>query len=116
MSRKADIVIPVYADASATRDCIESVFRCSGESLGQVIVVNDCSPDAAMALMLSELQSSHPEMVLISNEVNLGFVRSANRGIALRRRDVVLLNSDTVVTPGWLAEMLEVAYARATYD
>jgi glycosyltransferase involved in cell wall biosynthesis len=31
--------------------------------------------------------------------------------MGLRERDVVLLNSDTVVTAGWLSEMLEVAYA-----
>jgi len=111
LSLKSDIVIPVYADAPGTRACIESVFRCSGESLGQVIVINDCSPDAEMAPMLAELQLKHSEMVLITNEANLGFVRSANRGLALRRQDVVLLNNDTVVTPGWLSEMLEVAYA-----
>ena len=111
MSLKSDIVIPVYADAPGTRACIESVFRCSGESLGRVIVINDCSPDAEMAPMLAELQLKHSEMVLITNEANLGFVRSANRGLALRRQDVVLLNNDTVVTPGWLSEMLEVAYA-----
>lgn len=103
-------MIPVLADVSATRACIESVFRCSGDALGQLIVVNDCSPDAAMMPMLKQLQVRHPEMALISNETNLGFVRSVNRGIGLRQRDVVLLNSDTLVTPGWLREMLEVAY------
>jgi len=111
LSLKADIVIPVYADVSGTRACIESVFRGSGESLGQLIVINDCSPHAEMAPMLAELQLKHPEIVVITNEANLGFVRSANRGLALRRQDVVLLNNDTVVTPGWLSEMLEVAYA-----
>ncbi len=111
LNRKADIVIPVFADVSATRACIESVFRCTEEALGQLIVVNDCSPDPAMMPMLHRLQARHPEMVLISNETNLGFVRSANRGMGLRQRDVVLLNSDTLVTAGWLSEMLAVAYA-----
>ncbi|HKD43296.1 MAG TPA: glycosyltransferase, partial [Myxococcaceae bacterium] len=111
MSRKADIVIPVFADVSATRACIESVFACTGSELGQVIVLNDCSPEPQMQPMLRELEAAHREMILIANEANLGFVRSANRGIGLRRGDVVLLNSDTIVTPGWLSEMLEVAYA-----
>jgi len=102
-------VIPVFADVSTTRACIESVFACSGDALGQLIVVNDCSPDPQMMPVLNALRELHPEMVLISNETNLGFVRSANRGIGLRLRDVVLLNSDTRVTPGWLPEMLEVA-------
>jgi len=111
MNRKADVVIPVFADVRTTRDCIESVFGCAGPELGQVIVINDCSPEPQMQSTLRELEAAHREMILISNEANLGFVRSANRGMGLRRGDVVLLNSDAIVTPGWLSEMLEVAYA-----
>jgi GT2 family glycosyltransferase len=38
----------------------------------------------------------------LGNAENLGFVRTANRGMQLTRGDVVLLNSDTEVTRGWL--------------
>ena len=38
----------------------------------------------------------------LRNERNLGFTGTANRGMAFSRADVVLLNSDTVVTAGWL--------------
>lgn len=111
MTPKADIVIPVYRGVEMTRDCIESVFEHTGHALGQVILVDDQSPEAKMRPMLLEFQRAHPETVLLQNEKNLGFVSSANRGMSLRKRDVVLLNSDTIVTPGWLAEMLRVAYS-----
>jgi len=111
LSRKADIVIPVFADVEVTRACLESIFRHASPELGRVIVIDDASPDPAMQPMLQSLCADHPEILLLRNEENLGFVRSANRGIALRQHDVVLLNSDTLVTHGWLMETLEVAYS-----
>ena len=40
--------------------------------------------------------------MLLRNDENLGFTGTANRGMRLSRADVVLLNSDTIVTAGWL--------------
>ena len=110
MTRKADVVIPVYTDVAVTRACIESVLQFTGDELGRLVVVNDCSPDPAMRPMLDELRSRNSTIELLNNEANLGFVASANRGIGITQRDVVLLNSDTLVTTGWLKEMLAVAY------
>jgi glycosyltransferase involved in cell wall biosynthesis/GT2 family glycosyltransferase len=109
VTRKADVVIPVYTDVAVTRACIESVLQFTGDELGRLVVVNDCSPDPAMRPMLEELRSKNGIIELLSNEANLGFVASVNRGIGITQRDVVLLNSDTLVTPGWLEEMLAVA-------
>jgi GT2 family glycosyltransferase len=51
-----------------------------------------------------------PWMRLVRNDENLGYTRSANKGIYASEADwVVLLNSDTVVTTGWLEGMLECA-------
>jgi glycosyltransferase involved in cell wall biosynthesis len=108
--RRADVVIPIYADVEVTRACIDAVLRHSGESLRSLILVNDCSPDAAMYPMLRELRAADPRVVLLENDVNLGFVGTSNRGLAIRGGDVVLLNSDTRVTEGWLKELLDVAY------
>jgi hypothetical protein len=51
----------------------------------------------------------HPHVELMRNERNLGFTGTANRGMGLSRRDVVLLNSDTIVTDGWLEALLRCA-------
>lgn len=108
---QADVVVPVYAEPEVTRRCLESVLAHSGEALGRLVVVEDRSPDPAMGSMLEELYARDRRLVLLRNEENLGFVASVNRGMAVRERDVVLLNSDTLVTPGWLAELCEVARA-----
>ena len=105
----ADVVVPVYRGVASTRACLRSVLEHSGAALGRLVIVDDASPEPAMQPMLAELRDAEPRIVLIRNEQNVGFVSSANRGLSLRARDVVLLNSDTVVTPGWLDELTSVA-------
>lgn len=52
-----------------------------------------------------------PKVTLLRNEQNLGFTRTVNRGIRYAEgRDVVLLNSDTVVSPRWLEGLALVAH------
>ncbi|MGQ0505147.1 MAG: glycosyltransferase family 2 protein, partial [Myxococcaceae bacterium] len=112
MARQADVVVPIYGNVEVTRRCVEGVLQSSGEALGRVILVDDASPDPAMPQLSAELRGRDTRVIAIRNEQNLGFVGSANRGLALRERDVVLLNSDTLPTEGWLHELLEVAYSR----
>ncbi len=110
MTALVDVVVPVYADVDGTRRCLESVLKHS-EGLGRLLVVDDCGPDAAMRPMLRALRDAHPIIHLLENPKNLGFIGACNRGIALRRADVLILNSDTLVTPGWLPELVEVLHS-----
>lgn len=102
--RRADVIVPVYGQPELTRRCLDSVLANSGRALRRLIVVDDCGPDVLP--MLRALRDEHVPVRLLENEKNLGFVGSVNRGIALRGGDVVVLNSDTRVTPGWLDELL----------
>jgi GT2 family glycosyltransferase len=47
-------------------------------------------------------EDSPQQSRLLLHEQNQGFVRTANHGMRLTEADVVLLNSDTEVTNGWL--------------
>jgi O-antigen biosynthesis protein len=60
---------------------------------------------------LVQIARPDPRMKVLRNEANLGFVATCNRGLAERRGDAVLLNSDTIVTPDWLRELAEVAHS-----
>ena len=65
-----------------------------------------------MASVKTQFANRGP-LELLDNETNRGFVQSVNRAACTaiqRRRDVVLLNSDTVVFPGALREIAYVAY------
>ena len=100
--RPIDIVIPVYRGEAETRRCLESVLTAKLKCPHAVIVIDDASPEPALSTWLKNVHSSG-RIQLISHAENGGFVATANEGMLLHpERDVVLLNSDTEVAPGWL--------------
>ena len=77
-----------------------------------LLLIDDASPDPRIASLLDRT-SSIPNVQVLRNEVNVGFTGTVNRGIeAAGDRDVVLLNSDARVTPGWLDGLIEAARSR----
>lgn len=110
MSR-IDIIIPVYRGVAETRACIDSVLAATHTQAAEIVVVNDASPEPAIADYLAAL-SANGSITLLTNASNLGFVATCNRAMQLHAaRDVVLLNSDTVVADGWLDRMVACAAA-----
>lgn len=100
--RTVDVIIPVYRGITETSACIESYYTSSNTVSARLIVINDCSPDPEMHEYLQAAARKFG-FELLSNEKNLGFVRTANRGMALNsQNDVLLLNSDTEVSGDWL--------------
>jgi GT2 family glycosyltransferase len=108
---QADVIVPVYRDTEMTVRCLRSVLEHGGSSLRSLMVVVDVSPEPDMGEALASLALSDERMRVIHNEHNMGFVATCNRGLAERRGDAVLLNSDTIVTPGWLCELAAVVHS-----
>ncbi len=106
------IIIPVYRGFEVTHACIDSVLAHRNPKTDRLILINDCSPDAWMAKMLA-FYATQPNVSLLTNETNLGFVQTVNRGLAhANGADVLLLNSDTIVHAGAFDELIRVAYAK----
>jgi GT2 family glycosyltransferase/glycosyltransferase involved in cell wall biosynthesis len=104
-----DVVIPVYNAPDDVRICVESVLAHLRPDV-RVVLIDDASPDPRIAPLFAELaQRGHPQLTLLRNERNLGFTGTANRGMQLSRADVVLLNSDTIVSAGWLDAIMHCA-------
>ncbi len=96
------IVIPVFNHSQLTRQCLCSLMLTKNLVPCEVIIVDDNSTDDTAAL----LASVHGIRVL-TNSTNKGFLRSANAGATQAHGDyIVFLNNDTVVTDGWLDELI----------
>lgn len=100
---RVSIVVPVYNQIATTLACLRSLAETPERTSFEVIVVDDCSSDATP----TEL-AKIPGLRVHRNVQNLGFVRGCNAGAKLARGEFLcFLNNDTLVTPGWLDELVQ---------
>jgi len=104
---RCDIIIPVWNLWDVTRECVDSLERHTGYPY-RLIVIDNCS-DSPTREYLEGLKGHIKGMILIRNSENLGFVKAINQGIAVADSEYLcILNNDTVLTRGWLEEMVAV--------
>lgn len=112
-----DLIIPVYKNALLTKRCIDSVLANIKEIKQfspRLLVINDSPDDQDVNLMLGDLAVSNPNIIIFTNIVNCGFIKSVNRAleVSIREgRDVILINSDTETFEGTLANLVDAAYS-----
>jgi GT2 family glycosyltransferase/glycosyltransferase involved in cell wall biosynthesis len=112
------IALPFYKNEHLVAPVLNSLNACAGElrSLGAELVCFNDSPGhaplaAALATALPRMSPQVP-CRLENNAENLGFLRTMNRAIdeaVSRHADLLLLNSDTVLEPGSVSEMVAVS-------
>ncbi len=103
------VVVPIYNAPQCVQRCIDALLRWSPGA--QLILVDDASSDSAIAPILAAAALRH-NVLVHRNERNRGYTYSVNVGMSLAGgADVVLLNSDTVVGPRWLAALKIAAYS-----
>ncbi len=102
------VVVLTWNALSYTQRCVASLLAHT-DPRHELIFVDNGSTDGTPA-WLAALADREPQRVRVHlNRDNLGFAAGNNQGISLARRDhVLLLNSDTVVTEGWLENQLDV--------
>lgn len=100
-----DIIVPVYNAWHIARKCIEAVITRTTWP-HSLIVVDDASDATTQSALISQAREGLP-MTLIRNQRNRGFASTVNRGIRAGSGEYVcLLNSDVLVTDGWLMKMI----------
>lgn len=99
------IIVPVYGQPDAVERCVNSVIRHTRASY-RLLLVDDGSSDSGTRELLSRL-SLHSNVNVIRHPRNFGYTHAVNTGLAERRydEDLLLLNSDTIVTPNWLRKL-----------
>lgn len=107
--QRISIIIPVYSALASTKTCLKSVISDNSKANRRILVIYDHGPNHDLEKYLDDL-ADLSLIELYKNSANLGFVASVNRGFNLAESDdVVILNSDTEVPPGWLDRIASVA-------
>ncbi len=98
------VIIVNYNGGSLVRHCVDSVFKYSRNF--ELIFVDNQSTDNSDL----DVARRFPAVLTLKNKDNLGFARANNIGIRRAKGQwIVLLNPDTVVTPGWLDALTKCA-------
>lgn len=102
-----DVVIPVHNALAHVQRCVRSVMD-DPEWAGRLILVDDGSREATRE-WCRELADREPRIQLLRHDDARGFPGACNAGLFMSHSScVAVLNSDTVVSTGWLSKMRRV--------
>ncbi len=99
-----DVVVPVYGAFGLVERCLASLARHTDLARHALLLSLD-GPGQEPADDLARRLLPAGGWRCLRAERRGGFVAAANRGLRASSRDVVLLNSDTEVTAGWLERL-----------
>ena len=106
------IIILCCNQVEVTKLCLQSLQRHTSYP-HQLLLVDNGSTDATHSVLQQFAKEGHAglmELAILRNEQNVGFAAGVNQ--ALKRASgefIVLLNNDTVLTPGWLEGLVDAA-------
>lgn len=87
------VIIVNYNTMQMTRECIDSVFKCTRLCTFEVILVDNASVDGSKACFEADSRIKY-----IYSDVNVGFGNANNLALATSAgRNVLFLNSDTIL-------------------
>ncbi len=108
---RCDIVIPVWNELEATKECIDSIVKNTNYPHRFIIVDNGSQRDTAGYLAGLKIRAD-VNVNLIRNDENLGFAKAVNQGtLASDAQYVCIMNNDTIASSGWLEEMIGIMEA-----
>lgn len=102
-----DIIICVHNAYEDVKRCIESILKYTSEPYS-IILIDDGSLEQTRDYLCEIAQEYPNKICLIRNDGKHGYAIAANIGMKNSTSEYfVLLNSDTIVTHGWLDRMMD---------
>lgn len=106
MQPDLSIIIINWNTCDLLANCLDSIAHTRGDLDLEIIVIDNASDDGSQAM----IRQRYPHVRLIANQANTGFARANNQGLAVSQgRYSLLLNSDTIVLPGSLPALVDIA-------
>lgn len=103
---QVSIIVPVYGDWSSLKECVRSLIQHIGDTKHEVLFINDCGPDVdEIETRLLAAIKGQKNFSYYRNKKNIGFLKTCNRAVTeidTTNNDILLLNSDTKVTDGFI--------------
>jgi GT2 family glycosyltransferase len=113
------IIIPLFYNSHLLEPLSNGLLSCVSEirdSNGIIMLVNDSPDDKALSKAISiaieRLGDKGITVEVDQNEQNIGFIKSANKGLAAAvsfKQNALLLNSDVILKSGCINELISVA-------
>lgn len=98
------VIIVNFNTKALLQQCLKSIYETQLSGSFEVIMVDNASKDGSIQIVREQF----PQVKLIENQTNVGFSRANNIGIRIAKgRYLLLLNSDTVVLPGAIDNLVK---------
>ncbi|HUI84708.1 MAG TPA: glycosyltransferase [Candidatus Binatia bacterium] len=111
-TRPVSVFIPAFGGAGALKLCLKSLARYA-PSRASITILDDGTPDSSVLTEYAAARECIPRLGYYRSGENRGFVSICNWAATYLREpgsDLLLLNSDTEVTGGFLDEMQSVLH------
>ncbi|MFA5147125.1 MAG: glycosyltransferase family 2 protein [Candidatus Omnitrophota bacterium] len=106
-----DIIIPVFNNTKMTENCFWSIAE--NTDVPYTLIFIDNGSDEPTKRFLKDVKACNKNVEVIRNDVNRGWIKAINQGIAVSRSPYVcIMNNDTIVrTPRWLSKLIGISDA-----
>ncbi len=107
---RTTIIICIHNAPDDVQSCLKSIEKYTNLKYHKLILVDDGSAATTQHLVVD--YANKLGAMMIRNETALGYTKAANKGLQKAQTAYcLLLNSDTIVTPGWLEYLIHCAYS-----
>jgi GT2 family glycosyltransferase/glycosyltransferase involved in cell wall biosynthesis len=102
------IIVTVFNAYECFSKCLYSLLMYTPPCVN-IIIINDGSTDERIGFFLSKLDSIN-NIFIVNNYFNIGYTKSINKALNyVSDKHVIVLNSDSYVTPRWLEGLVRAA-------